>query len=249
MSDGTRPPWLGRARRLADTGITLVEGLCTAAEAGAVIAAARPHLEPSTVARGEELVRDAHRTSSSAVVLPRAETQALVRPLLGRAAALAGLPAALAEEVWAVRYRPGERYRPHVDYFRQEKHADLLAERGNRIATVLLYLNDVPPESGGTTDFPRLGVRVAPRCGRALHWLNVDADGTPHPETRHEARPLAGPPGTEKWVLNAWFRERPESPAAAPAAGPRPSAEPGRALSERAAERLPEGVVRLASGE
>lgn len=64
------------------------------------------------------------------------------------------------------RYRPGgaERFQPHFDS---------VNARADRYLVFLWYLNDV--EQGGETEFPQLGMRVAPRAGRLLmfppYWM------------------------------------------------------------------------------
>lgn len=73
---------------------------------------------------------------------------------------------------------------------------------GDRLATVLVYLTDV--RSGGHTAFPRLGVSVAPRAGRALVWFNLDPRRhAPVDLSLHCACPVNE---GEKWVLNKWIR-------------------------------------------
>lgn len=48
------------------------------------------------------------------------------------------------------------------------RHSQLKREEGVRILTVFLYLNDV--EEGGGTDFPKLGITVEPKKGKAVIW-------------------------------------------------------------------------------
>ncbi len=221
---------------LGETGLILVDGFCSTDEARLVVERARPRLEASTVALGEDLVVASNRSSASALILSDRGPAPELEPLLLRLAALAGMPTAHSEGLWVVKYGPGEQYRAHRDYYRPEKHAGLMKDWGNRIVTVLLYLNDV--EDGGETEFPEMSLRVRPRLGRALVWLNVDADDSPHPETLHASRPLGS---GEKWALNAWFRERSvlERPVETLV---RRSAPPGRPLGDG---ELPEGVERL----
>jgi prolyl 4-hydroxylase len=223
---------------IGETGLLLVEGFCTPEEARLVIERGRPRLEASTVALGEELVVADNRSSFSGLILSDADPAAELEPLLQRLAALAQLPAAHSEGLWVVHYRPGQGYGAHRDYYRPADHAPMLEDWGNRLVTVLLYLNDV--EDGGETEFAELNLRVRPRCGRALAWLNVDADGTLHRETLHASLPLGS---GEKWALNAWFRERPalDRPAEAFV---RRSAPPGRPLPPGASG-LPAGVELL----
>ena len=57
------------------------------------------------------------------------------------------------------RYRPGERHGAHWDS---------VVELGDVVSllTLVFYLND--DFTGGETDFPELGMKIAPRAGRAL---------------------------------------------------------------------------------
>lgn len=73
---------------------------------------------------------------------------------------------------------------------------------GQRVATVLVYLTDIPQSCvGGCTHFPHLtsrkqqeGLRIVPVKGAACAWPNVSVNGMPLMETEHAAEPLqAGP--------------------------------------------------------
>ncbi len=126
-----------------------------------------------------------------------------LRLLQRRLAALTGLPLAQAEPLAVLRYARGEEYRPHRDYLRDP--AELAADApGQRLRTVFVYLSDVA--AGGETDFPLLGVRIAPRRGRVVMFDNVAADGTPDPATLHAGLPVER---GRKWLATLWMRERP----------------------------------------
>lgn len=56
------------------------------------------------------------------------------------------------------RYDVGEQYKPHTDYFR---NPNMAGPRGNRIATVLVYLAE--PEAGGETFFPTVDLEIKPK--------------------------------------------------------------------------------------
>jgi prolyl 4-hydroxylase len=116
-----------------------------------------------------------------------------------------GVPLANAEHLDLLRYLPGQEYRPHRDYLPPSApgntpHPDA---PGQRVHTVFAYLADV--ESGGETDFPLLDVRITPKAGRVVHFVNLDATGAPDPRTLHAGMPVhAG----VKWLGTLWTRQR-----------------------------------------
>ena len=141
-------------------------------------------------------IKDAYRTSQTAIVYDPYNKDPAVLPLLYRAGMLLGLPYENVETVFVTRYREGEYYKAHEDFY--------AGFDGDRLYTVLIYLNDLTPEQGGGTVFDKLNIGVSPRCGRAVIWCNTNPDGSHHPETRHEAQPVLQ--GAEKWVIQLWFR-------------------------------------------
>lgn len=95
---------------------------------------------------------------------------------------------------------PAAFYKPHLDCL-EEAGQVLLG--GQRVGTVLVYLNDV--DEGGATRFPALGLEVAPRELQAVAWANVRADGVPDVRARHEALPTTA----TKVAVNCWVRAFP----------------------------------------
>src|SRR3546814_6490675 len=59
--------------------------------------------------------------------------------------------------------------------------------RADNEAGPMIYLNTL--EEGGKTSFPELGFGVSPRAGPLLMWNNMRPNGSPNPNTLHEARP------------------------------------------------------------
>lgn len=109
-----------------------------------------------------------------------------------------------AEELRGVWYRPGEGYRLHHDAFYPEAadFAELVADRGNRIATAMVYLNTLT--QGGETYFPELGLTIAPRAGMLIAWRNLLANKSPDTKMLHAASPARG---ADKYIVTQWFRE------------------------------------------
>lgn len=77
---------------------------------------------------------------------------------------------------------------------------------GVRLLTFFLYLNH-EGLVGGETAFPRLGVKIQPRLGRAVLWPSVlnDDPNTEDRRSEHEALPvLQG----IKYGANSWIHQR-----------------------------------------
>ncbi|MGZ9113079.1 MAG: prolyl hydroxylase family protein [Brevundimonas sp.] len=127
---------------------------------------------------------------------------ALVRERIARAA---GLPVAGLEWTQVLHYAVGQTFDWHVDWLDPATPgyaADLIA-RGQRIATLLVFLND--DFEGGETAFEAGGLRHRGRKGDALLWANTLPDGSIDRRTRHAGLP---PTKGEKWVLSQWLRGR-----------------------------------------
>ena len=143
-----------------------------------------------------------YRTSETASLRDDASRASkAVDRVAARAAALFGLPRSCCETLQLVRYAsPAAFYKPHLDCL-EEAGQVLLG--GQRVGTVLVYLNDV--DAGGATRFPALGLEVAPRELQAVAWANVRADGVPDVRARHEALPTTA----TKVAVNCWVRAFP----------------------------------------
>jgi prolyl 4-hydroxylase len=183
--------------------VVVLGGLLSDAECDALIDAARPRLARSltvqTATGGEEV--NADRTSQG-MFFDRGES-ALLKAIEARIARLVHWPVERGEGIQVLHYRPGAEYKPHYDYFDPDQPGTptILKRGGQRVGTLVMYLND--PEAGGGTTFPDVGLEVAPRKGSAV-FFNYNR---PHPSTRslHGGAPvLVG----DKWVATKWLRER-----------------------------------------
>ena len=135
-----------------------------------------------------------------------AETHLANLIVQARMAAVVGAPMQMLEAFAVLNYAPGEEYGEHVDYLDPAiaAYAAELAQRGQRVATCLIYLND--DYEGGETEFPRLRLSFKGRKGDALIFFNADAAGRPDTRTVHAGRtPTSG----QKWLLSQFFRNRP----------------------------------------
>ncbi|HEY2069411.1 MAG TPA: 2OG-Fe(II) oxygenase [Rhizomicrobium sp.] len=124
--------------------------------------------------------------------------------LRNRIATLVGLPPYCLEHPMVLHYDPGQEFEPHFDFLDPDGpgSSQLIALRGQRVATFLLYLND--DYEGAETEFLRLGIKYRGRKGDALLFWNLDSEGQPDRRTQHAGRP---PISGEKWLLSQWIRE------------------------------------------
>jgi len=172
-------------------------------ECNALIEAAKPRMARSltvqTKTGGDEL--NADRTSNG-MFFRRGENDTVAR-IEARIARLLRWPVENGEGVQVLHYRPGAEYKPHYDYFdpNEPGTANITQRGGQRVATLVMYLND--PARGGGTTFPDIGLEVAPQRGNAVYF----GYDRPHPSTKtlHGGAPVVE---GEKWVATKWLRER-----------------------------------------
>ena len=183
--------------------IVVLGDLLSPEECQALIEAARPRLSRSLTVSvktgGEE--ENADRTSQG-MFFERGENEAIAR-IEARLAHLLGWPVDHGEGLQILRYGPGAEYKPHYDYFdpREPGTPTILQRGGQRVATVVMYLNE--PEAGGGTVFPEVRFECMPRQGNAVFFNYA----RPHPSTRslHGGSPVVR---GEKWIATKWLRQR-----------------------------------------
>ena len=101
------------------------------------------------------------------------------------------------------RYASSQRYVEHYDGVDPHTEAGRVfcASGGQRVATVLMYLNDVA--DGGATRFKRLEIEVKPKKGMALIFFPGFMNGELDTDALH-----AGMPAVDtKWVSQVWLRQ------------------------------------------
>lgn len=181
--------------------VVVLGSLLSDEECDGLIAMARARLRRSETFLLDEGVSRVHEgRTSEGMFFDRGENE-LVRRIETRLATLCAWPVEHGEGMQVLRYGPGAEYKPHFDYFDPSKSgtAGILANGGQRVASIVMYLNT--PAAGGETTFPDARFDVAPIKGNAV-FFSYDR---PHEMTgtRHGGAPvLAG----EKWVATKWLR-------------------------------------------
>lgn len=185
--------------------ILLFGDLLAAEECEALIQMSRGKLERSNVVDRQSGRYEPHpdRTSEG-MYFRRAENDLIVR-IEARIAQLTGCPVERGEPIQVLHYNPGTEYKPHFDYFdpADSGNQKVLAMGGQRVGTLIMYLNDV--EAGGSTVFPDIGLDVLPRRGNAVFFAYSDEEGRLDARTLHGGSPVAA---GEKWIATKWLRQR-----------------------------------------
>ncbi len=104
------------------------------------------------------------------------------------------------EKIQVQKYSIGNEFKDHFDWF-DEIDKDFIGHRGQRTWTIMVYLNDV--HSGGETNFPKLGLNIIPKKGKAVVWNNLHKDGSGNYEVIHSGKPVTN---GEKWIITKWIR-------------------------------------------
>ena len=186
--------------------LALLGGVLDADECAALIEMARGRLRPSTLAdprTGRDL---ASEKRGSFGMFFRPFENPLVERIDRRLAAIMSLPTAHGEGLQVLHYPEGAGSEPHFDFLVPANDANRasIARSGQRVATLVAYLNDVP--SGGETLFPAVGWAVSPVRGNAVHFSYCDAQGALDHASLHASRAVQS---GEKWVATKWMRSRP----------------------------------------
>ena len=194
-------------RPLADAPISIFRGVIPRSFCDYVMQLAEPALERAEVHDDEKGLRVHEMRTSSIARFSVANMDVVLRLIEHQVAAISELPFQFQEDLNVLRYVPGEQYRPHFDFFdpRVARFREELATRGQRVATVLVYLSD--DFEGGETSFEQLGFRFRGAPGDAIVFRNVDSAGEPDRRTLHAG---LAPTSGEKWLISKWIRDRPQ---------------------------------------
>ncbi|KAI4390000.1 hypothetical protein MLD38_002159 [Melastoma candidum] len=181
-----------------------------------LIGLAKPRIAKSTVvddATGKS--KDSNVRTSFGMFLSRGQDR-IIRSIEKRIAEFTHIPVEHGEGLQILQYGHGQKYEPHHDYFNDPFN---IKNGGQRMATMLMYLNDV--EEGGETVFPaansnfssvpwwnelsdcgKRGLAVKPRMGNAVLFWSMKPDGTVDPRSLHGSCPVIK--GT-KWSAPKWM--------------------------------------------
>lgn len=185
--------------------IVMLDDLLTAEECEKLIGMSREKLARSMtidpVTGEESVIQD--RTSWGAFFEPHENE--FIAGLERRISEVMNGPVENGEGLQILNYKVGAEYKPHFDYFPEDeggsqKHLD---KGGQRISTLVMYLNDV--EVGGETVFPNVGLSVKPKRGSALYFEYCNSLGQLDALSLHGGASVVQ---GEKWIATKWMRQR-----------------------------------------
>jgi prolyl 4-hydroxylase len=186
--------------------ILLLEGVLDFDECDELVRRAAARLNPSTTidpATGQSKI--IQNRSSFGTYFHLEEDEFIAR-LDQRLAHISNWPLDRAEGIQILNYRHGGEYKPHFDFFPPEQAGSSahMAQGGQRIATIIMYLNNV--EEGGETIFPEISLSIAPRKGDAVYFGYCNSLEQVDRLTLHGGAPVVK---GEKWIATKWIRQHP----------------------------------------
>jgi prolyl 4-hydroxylase len=190
-------------QRLQSPLLVTLESVLSDAECEELVGMARPRLRRSTVIdapTGANITVD-RRSSDGMFFRPR--ENAFIAQLDDRLAAIMNSPTENGEGLQVLRYSAGGQYPPHFDFLDPATplSAQSIARSGQRISTLIVYLNDVL--EGGETVFPEVGLSVVPHRGNGLYFEYTNSHLQLDLRSAHGGAPvLQG----EKWIVTKWMR-------------------------------------------
>jgi prolyl 4-hydroxylase len=131
---------------------------------------------------------------------------AVVQRVEQRIAALTGIAVDCGEPLQMLHYGVGGEYLAHQDFFDPADPGSQVLTKvgGQRVATLVIYLNNVP--EGGDTNFPDLELAVKPKKGSGVYFEYLNAAGQLDARCLHAGTPVAR---GDKWIATKWLRQRP----------------------------------------
>jgi prolyl 4-hydroxylase len=185
--------------------IIYIENFITPEQANHLMAISDQIKRPSTIDTKENpytLVNNVR--SSESAHLGKARDR-LVKEIEDSACDFVGLDTRYLEPMQVVVYEKGQKFNEHYDFFGPDSQD--IAVRGNRNKTILVYLNDIPPEAGGATIFSKIGLKIQPKAYSAVYFENMNGSQLDY-NTLHAGLELTTDK-IKKYAINIWFREKP----------------------------------------
>ena len=192
------------AMRIKEPDIVLVDNFLTIEECDLLVEAASPKLEPSVVVDDATGGQKEHAGRVGMGMSFSVGENELVQRIESRIAELLAMPIEHGEPIQVLFYKMTGQYKPHYDFFAEEtvKRQSYQDQGGQRVLTVIMYLNDV--DSGGETIFPDINLSVTPKKGSVIYFSYLNSLGQTDESTLHGGAPVVA---GEKWIATKWIRQ------------------------------------------
>jgi len=172
--------------------VNILENFISSNEANQLIKLGNNRFVRSTIeGQGIQDVR-----TSASVYFDRAENE-LIKKIETKVAQMLKINLNQIEPLQLQKYIKGQQYMPHCDLLDEENN-----NTPDREHSIIIYLNDLDVEDGGSTFFPIYKIRIFPRKGRAIHFKNIRTNSTKNLDTLHGGDPILG--DKPKYILTAW---------------------------------------------
>ena len=180
--------------------VNLIDNFLTSNECDELVKMAKNRFVTSTVYSTNTGAVDTSARSSSCAYFKSGEND-IIKSIENKIASSLNISLNQIEPLQIVKYEKGQQYKYHYDYFGNETDQ----KQNQRVYTVLVYLNDLEEEDGGSTHFPLYKIRTYPYKGRAVGWNNLNQEGKENTLTLHAGEPILS--DKVKYVLTIWTRK------------------------------------------
>jgi prolyl 4-hydroxylase len=188
--------------------MVLLEGFLADGECDDLIALSSGTLEAARVVSAATREESFTTAKIGALGLRFGAEHDLIRRIEQRIEALTRWPRSHFQPMQLSYYGIGDGFKLHHDFFDPviPAYHDALTLRGQRLATLIVYLNDCA--GAGNTVFPLLdGWFVAPQKGNALFFSYPGTDGAPDRRFLHGSAPVSA---GDKWIATTWLCAQPQ---------------------------------------
>lgn len=186
-----------------DPEIFTIDNFITEDECNHFINIAKDTIQPASVCGDKQGIISKGRTGKNCWI--NKDSDIITKNIADKISKLIETPIEQAESFQIIYYDINQEYKNHYDgwLFDDSEKSTRNLKNGQRIKTVLVYLNDVI--KGGGTKFTKLNIEIKAEKGKLLMFDNVYKNTN----IRHELSEHAGLPVIEgeKWAFNLWFRE------------------------------------------
>jgi prolyl 4-hydroxylase len=188
---------------LSSPNVAVIDGILTDKECDQLISLSRSKLKRSEVIDRSSGGNQVSLVRTSEGAHFELGENSVVQLLEKRIEALTGSPVVNGEPLQILHYGVGGEYLAHHDYFDpadpgSKTHLD---RGGQRIATMVIYLNDVP--LGGGTGFPDIEMTVRPRKGSCVYFEYCNQNNQLDNRLLHAGLPVVK---GDKWIATKWIR-------------------------------------------